>query len=126
MGELKKREEFQSDKSRVFHTIKNRLLDNSTPTGVQNQYVIDNLGVSMTYTIKEIVENEKMYIDLNSRNIDGYLNFDFGDLNSGSFVDVDIKLHNKSIFGGLMNFVMDVEKIENKLVYELKKELGEL
>ena len=67
-----------------------------------------------------------MYIDLNSRNIDGYLNFDFGDLNSGSFVDVDIKLHNKSIFGGLMNFVMDVEKIENKLVYELKKELGEL
>lgn len=98
MGELKKREEFKSDKSRVFQTIKDRLLDNSKPTGVENQYVIDNLGVTMTYTIKEIVENEKMYIDLNSKSIDGYLNFDFGDTNSGSFVDVDMKLHNKSLF----------------------------
>ena len=62
MGELKKREEFKSDKSRVFQTIKDRLLDNSKPTGLENQYVIDNLGVTMTYTIKEIVENEKMYI----------------------------------------------------------------
>ena len=126
MDELKKREEFRSDKSRVFQKIKDRLLDNSKPTGVENQYVIDNLGVTMTYTIKEIVENEKMYIDLNSKSIDGYLNFDFGDTNSGSFVDIDMKLHNKSLFGGLMNFVMDVEKLENKLVYELKKELGEL
>lgn len=126
MGELKKREEFKSNKSRVFQTIKDRLLDNSKSTGVENQYAIDNLGVTMTYTIKEIVENEKMYIDLNSKSIDGYLNFDFGDTNSGSFVDVDMKLHNKSLLGGLMNFVMDVEKLENKLVYELKKELGEL
>ena len=126
MGELKKREEFKSDRSRVFQTIKDRLLDNSKPTGVKNQYVIDNLGVSMTYTIKELVENEKMYINLNSKTIDGYLNFDFGDTNLGSFVDVDMKLHNKSLFGGLMNFVMDIDKVENKLVYELKKELGEL
>lgn len=37
MGELKKREEFRSDKSRVFQTIKDRLLDNSKPTGVENQ-----------------------------------------------------------------------------------------
>lgn len=117
MGELKKREEFKSDKSRVFQTIKDRLLDNSKPTGVENQYVIDNLGVTMTYTIKEIVENEKMYIDLNSKSIDGYLNFDFGDTSSGSFVDVDMKLHNKSLFGGLMNFVMDVEKLELSLIH---------
>ena len=39
--------------------------------------------------------------------------------------DATTKSH-EVLFGGLMNFVMDVEKIENKLVYELKKELGEL
>ncbi|WP_297810122.1 hypothetical protein [uncultured Finegoldia sp.] len=126
MAELKKREQFNSDRSVVFETIKHQILDNSKPTGVKNQYVIDNLGVTMTYTITEHVVNEKFYIDLNSKSMDGFLRFDFSDNNTGCFVDIDMKLNNKSIFGGLMNFVMSVDKMENKLIYELKKHLGEI
>ncbi len=126
MSELKKTEQFKSDNHTVFSAIKDRLIDNSKPTGQENQYIIDNAGVTMTYTITKYIQDELLYIDFDSRTLDGYLNFEFEDIEDGSLMKIDMNLHNKSIFGGIMGFIMNIDKIENKLIYELKKGLGEI
>lgn len=119
--------EFDSSKEEVFEIIKKRVLGRSEENEGENTFSLNIAGSNINYRLKDYIENEKIKADISSKNVKGSLDILFRNRQEGgSILDIDIDLKNNSILGGILGRLISPEKMINRLVYEIKKELGEI